>query len=114
MKTERVTLLTSPEFKAFLATEAKREKVSVAALVRARCEQRPSEDDAVLVALTAELRLVVGQAKRALREGLAEADAVLAELRAKHAVTPPVSGATKPARSSSHSVRRRVPAKAAA
>lgn len=83
MKTERVTLLTSPEFKAFLAAEARREKVSVAELVRSRCEGRPSEDEAVLIALTAELRAAVSQAKQALREGLAEADAVLASLRAK-------------------------------
>jgi len=85
MKTERVTLLTSPEFKAFLAAKARREKVSVAELVRSRCEGRPSEDKAVLIALTAELRAAVSQAKRSLREGLAEADAVLAGLRAKQA-----------------------------
>lgn len=91
MKTERVTLLTSPEFKAFLSTEAKREKVSVAELVRSRCERRPSEDEAVLVALTLELRTAVSQAKKSLREGLAEADAVLAELRTK----PPTARRTR-------------------
>jgi hypothetical protein len=36
MKTERVTLLTSPDFKAFLSAEARREGVSVAELVRTR------------------------------------------------------------------------------
>ncbi len=95
MKTERVTLLTSPEFKAFLSREAKREKVSVAELVRSRCEHRPSEDDAVLVALTAELRTAVGQAKKSLREGLAEADAVLAGLRAAGAKEPAARGSRK-------------------
>ena len=85
MKTERVTLLTSPEFKAFLVTEAKRENVSVAELVRSRCEGRPREDEAELVALTAALRAAVGDAKKSLRAGLAEADAVLADLRAKGA-----------------------------
>ncbi len=85
MKTERVTLLTSPEFKTFLASEARREKVSVAELVRSRCEGRPSEDEAVLIALTTELRAAVSQAKQSLREGLAEADAVLAGLRSKQA-----------------------------
>ena len=69
MKTERVTLLTSPEFKTFLATEAKREKVSVAELVRSRCERRPTEDEVVLVALTAELHSAVVRAKKSLREG---------------------------------------------
>jgi hypothetical protein len=92
MKTERVTLLTSPEFKAFLSAEAKREEVSVAELVRSRCERRPSQDEAVLVALTAELRAAVGRAKKSLREGLAEADAVLAELRTKRAETVRTAG----------------------
>jgi hypothetical protein len=82
MKTERVTLLTSPEFKAFLSTEAEREGVSVAELIRARCELRPSAEQAQLQSLAAELRLAVGQAKRALREGLDEAHGVLAELEA--------------------------------
>ena len=95
MKTERVTLLTSPEFKAFLSREAKRENVSVAELVRSRCEHRRSEDDAVLVALTAELRTAVGQAKKSLREGLAEADAVLAGLRAAGAREPAARGSRK-------------------
>lgn len=85
MKTERVTLLTTPEFKAFLGAEAKREKVSVAELVRSRCERRPSEDDAVLLDLAAELRAAVSRAEESLREGLAEADAVVAELRAGRA-----------------------------
>ena len=89
MKSERVTLLTTPEFKAFLGAEAQREKVSVAELVRSRCARRPNEDEAVLAALTAELRSAVGQAKKSLREGLAEADAVLAELRAKRPKAPP-------------------------
>jgi hypothetical protein len=97
MKTERVTLLTSPEFKAFLGAEAAREHVSVAELVRSRCQQRPSEDDAVLVALTAELRAAVVQAKKALREGLAEAEAVLGELRARRAPVVEVSSTAKPA-----------------
>lgn len=83
MKSERVTLLTTPEFKAFLSAEAKRENVSVAELVRSRCEQRPNDDEVVLAALTLELRSAVGQAKESLREGFAEADAVLAEMRAE-------------------------------
>jgi tRNA isopentenyl-2-thiomethyl-A-37 hydroxylase MiaE len=90
MKTERVTLLTSPEFKAFLATESKREKVSVAELVRSRCERRPTQDEATLIALTAELRSAVSRAKKSLREGLSEADKVLAELRARRTPTPDV------------------------
>jgi hypothetical protein len=86
MKTERVTLLTTPEFKAFLASEAKRERVSVAELVRARCEQRPSSDEALLRSLAAELRSAITQAKRSLREGLDEAHAALDEVRARLAL----------------------------
>ena len=82
MKSERVTLLTSPEFKTFLTAEAKRAGVSVAELVRTRCEGRPSDEDAVLASLTAELHKAVADAKRSLKGGLDEARAVLAELRA--------------------------------
>ncbi len=83
MKTERVTLLTSPDFKAFLSAEAQREGISVAELVRSRCERRPTEEEAILAALTSELNKAVGEAKRALKGGLDEAQAVLTELRAK-------------------------------
>jgi hypothetical protein len=92
MKTERVTLLTSPEFKSFLNAEAQREGISVAELVRTRCEGRPSEDEAVLAALTSELNKAVGVAKKVLKAGLDEAQMVLAELRSKR------EGATAPAR----------------
>ena len=83
MKTERVTLLTSPDFKAFLSDEARREGVSVAELVRTRCERRPTEDEAVLAALTSELNKAVSAAKKALKSGLDEAHVILADLRAK-------------------------------
>jgi len=97
MKTERVTLLTSPDFKTFLSAEAQREGISVAELVRTRCERRPTEEEAVLAALTHELNKAVSEAKRALKDGLDEAQAVLAELRAKRAKT---SAVTVPARRS--------------
>ena len=54
MKTERVTLLTTKEFKSFLRAEAQREGVSVGELVRVRCEQKQSPDEVVLAKLTAE------------------------------------------------------------
>ena len=88
MKTERVTLLTSPAFKAFLNAEAQREGVSVAELVRTRCERRPTEEEVALAALTGELNRAVEEAKAALKDGLDEAQAVLAELRAGHAGPP--------------------------
>jgi hypothetical protein len=85
MKTERVTLLTSPEFKAFLTAQARREGVSVAELVRRRCEGRATEEHAALAALTAELRAAVRRTRKSVKDGLAEAAAVLHELRARRA-----------------------------
>ena len=85
MKTERVTLLTTPEFKLFLAAEAEREGVSVAELVRSRCEQRPTDGEAALAALTVELRKAVGEAKASLKQGLAEARSTLTQLRSGRA-----------------------------
>ena len=75
----------SPEFKAFLSAEARREGVSVAELVRTRCERRPTEEEAVLAGLTSELNRAVAEAKIVLKDGLDEAQAALAELRAKRA-----------------------------
>jgi hypothetical protein len=83
MKTARVTLLTSPDFKKFLSAEAKRERVSVAELIRSRCERRPTDDEKILAALTGELSKAVADAKKALKSGLDEAQEVLVELRAK-------------------------------
>ncbi len=89
MKTARLTLLTTPEFKAFLGVEASRDGISVAELVRSRCEQKPDADDALLAAMAAELRKTIREAKSSLKEGLAEANAVLLELRMRReAVTP--------------------------
>jgi hypothetical protein len=84
-KTERVTLLTSPDFKAFLNAEARREGISVAELVRARCERRPTEEEALLATLTVELNHAVGEARKALQAGLDEARGVLVDLRARRA-----------------------------
>ncbi|MBN8509676.1 MAG: hypothetical protein J0L57_13835 [Burkholderiales bacterium] len=83
MKTERVTLLTTADFKAFLGAEAQREGVSVAELVRSRCERRPSEEELLLASLTDRLNRSVADARRSLKEGLDEAEAVLRELRAR-------------------------------
>jgi hypothetical protein len=81
MKTERVTLLTTKEFKSFLRAEAQRQGVSVAELVRVRCEHQPDPDAVVLAQLTAELREALRAAKSSLKEGLSEAESTLADLR---------------------------------
>jgi hypothetical protein len=82
MKSARLTLLTTPEFKAFLGKEAIRDGVSVAELVRTRCLRPKDEDEAILIELNAELKRKVRSASVALDAGLAEANAVIAELRA--------------------------------
>ncbi|MFT3789605.1 MAG: hypothetical protein QM741_00705 [Rudaea sp.] len=79
MKTERVTLLTTPKFKAFLGSEAKREGISVAELVRNRFEPQPSAEAAMIETLTAELAARLKEARTTLNEGLAEFHAWLAE-----------------------------------
>jgi hypothetical protein len=88
MKTERVTLLTSPDFKEFLNVEAEREGVSVAELVRRRCERRPTDEEAILAALTGQLTKAVAEAKKAIKGGLDNAQSVLAELRGRRVSEP--------------------------
>lgn len=79
-KTERITILTSPEFKRFLQDEAQKEGVSVSQLVRQRCEMK-SKDDEVLSALVLQVEEATKKAKTSLERGLADAAATLAELR---------------------------------
>jgi hypothetical protein len=94
MKTERVTILAAPAFKSWLAAEAQREGVSVGELVRQRCEQpapRTTPDEARLAqevaALAAELKTAVAQARRSLRDGLAQAESTLSALAGARAAT---------------------------
>lgn len=80
-KTERITLLGSRAFKAFLAKESLNEGISVSELVRRRCERAPTEDERVLLTLAAELRKSTAEARHALQEGLAAAHEVLRQLQ---------------------------------
>ncbi|MBS0513885.1 MAG: hypothetical protein JSS16_00205 [Proteobacteria bacterium] len=88
MKTERVTLLTTPKFKAFLGSEARREGISVAELVRNRFEPQPSAETVMVETLTAELATRLKEARSALNEGLAEFHAWLAEKNGAQAKQP--------------------------
>jgi hypothetical protein len=72
MKTERATLLTSRDFKAFLDAEARLEGVCVAEWVRSRCERRPSDEEAGLAGWTKDSSRAVGEAQEVLNEGLDE------------------------------------------
>lgn len=81
IKSERITLLGSRDFKTFLTREARKEGVSVSELVRRRCERAPTEDERVLLALADELRKATAEARAALHEGLAAAHDTLRALR---------------------------------
>ena len=85
MKSERVTLLTTKEFKRFLGNEAKREGISVAELVRTRCQGQPQHEELILAEATLALRAALEEARSSLKEGLEEAKSVLHELRSKSA-----------------------------
>ncbi|MDR2012155.1 MAG: hypothetical protein LBQ20_03760 [Rhodanobacter sp.] len=85
MKTERLQLLVTPDFRDYLRAEAAAVGISVGELVRSRCETRPGKDEKLLAELTVELRTKVEEARRELRVGLDAVDSVLAELRAKRA-----------------------------
>jgi hypothetical protein len=83
VKSERITILGSPDFKAFLIREAKKEGVSLSQLVRQRCERKPlnREDEELLAALVKEVGEATARAKASLEKGLADAERALAEIR---------------------------------
>lgn len=85
MKSERITFLATPEFKANLTQLAVRENTSVGEVIRGRFERAENRPDASeeseLRALVADLRAATAQAQISLSEGLAEAEQTLRELR---------------------------------
>lgn len=85
MKSERITFLVTPEFKADLTRLASRENTSVGEVIRGRFErsadQQTRAEESELRALTAQLREAVAEAQTSLREGLAEAEQTLRALR---------------------------------
>ena len=84
VKTERITILGTPKFKAFLVREAQREGMSVSQFVRQRCENRPqTQDEEILATLVEEVRTATAKASASLEKGLSDAEQVLAELRRK-------------------------------
>jgi hypothetical protein len=82
VKTERVVLVTTPEFKAFLAREARREGVSVSEFVRVRCGRAAAAESRELASLLPELRRSLNAAAESLRRGIDDATATLRSLRA--------------------------------
>ncbi|MCU7815632.1 MAG: hypothetical protein KZQ81_10585 [Candidatus Thiodiazotropha sp. (ex Rostrolucina anterorostrata)] len=83
VKTERITILGTPDFKAFLTREAKKEGLSVSQLVRDRCRRKAADkDEELLLGLVSEVRDATQKAKNALDKGLKDAEEVLMEVRA--------------------------------
>ncbi len=83
VKTARITILGTPDFKKFLTREAKKEGISLSQFVRQRCEKKPSsnEDEELLAVLVKEVRLATNRAKDSLGKGLDDAEKVLAGIR---------------------------------
>jgi len=83
VKTERITILGTPDFKDFLTREAKKEGISLSQLVRQRCEKKPlnDKDEELLTALVEEVRAATIKANLSLKKGLDDAEKVLAEIR---------------------------------
>ncbi len=81
-KTERITILGTPSFKAFLSKEAKKEGVSVSELVRSRCERRTiNEDEETLAELIKQVTIATKIAQKSLLKGISDAQTVLSELQ---------------------------------
>ena len=70
MKTERITVLVSKEFKGFLHREAEAEGVNVSELIRRRCEGQPTLEEEMLRELARQLREATVAANRSLDTGL--------------------------------------------
>lgn len=84
VQSERITILGTPDFKAFLVKESKKEGISMSELIRQRCTQEPvNNDEVLLAALIGEVNTATKKAKKSLEKGLADAEKVLEELRRK-------------------------------
>jgi hypothetical protein len=86
MKTARLQVLTTPAFRDWLRKEARQAGVSVGELVRTRCEQRVSDEEAALAELTAFLRKEVAATRTTVRRNLDETRAILNDLRARRQI----------------------------
>ena len=82
VKTERITILGTPDFKNFLTQEARKEGVSLSQLVRQRCKKKSSnKDEELLAVLMKEVGEATARAQSSLEKGLNDAEKVLAEIR---------------------------------
>ena len=79
-RTERVTILTTPEFKEWLYSEAKKNGVSVSELVRLRCQDTKEQ---LLSHLSAEVNVAIRKAVESIDKGIRDTQETLDELKAR-------------------------------
>ncbi len=85
VKSERITVLSTPEFKQFISDEAAKEGISISELIRKRCQAVPPDDDEIaLRELIAVASKATRRASKSLEKGINDAEAVLQALRAVH------------------------------
>lgn len=87
VKTERITILGTPDFKQFLKSEAKKEGISLSSLVRRRCEQQTTvnEEEQLIIELLSELKSATKMAEQSLDRGIESMQQVIAEIRERKA-----------------------------
>jgi len=81
MKMARLQISTTPAFRDWLRQEAKKGGVSVGELLRRRFEGASPEEEDAVATLAAQLRKEVRKAQSSLRSSLAEAEALIEELK---------------------------------
>jgi len=83
IKSERITILTTPDFKQFLNAEADAQGVSVSELIRVRCTASPAsnEDEAILAAMVEQVKKSSADAEKALNKGLKDIASTLNHIR---------------------------------
>ncbi len=84
VKSERITILASTEFKTFLQGEALNAGISVSELIRERCMKpaTTTKDEEILKALVEQVNISTAKAKNSLSKGLRDANKVLNQLKA--------------------------------
>lgn len=95
-KTERITILGTPEFKTFLTDQADAENISVSEFVRRRCVQPVARDEDIqtLAELVSALHVAVDAARDEMNESLDFAKDVLQELQSNRDEHRPASAAS--------------------
>lgn len=77
---ERITFLSTPEFKHFLNSRALEEKISVAELIRRQFQdEAKEEEEAILSSLIGQVKMMSSKAEKSLDKGLQAIEAAMWE-----------------------------------